>query len=75
MTHIDHGRAVTDPVEFITELVVAVDDRLAPEEVRDSSRRSPVVGQSRGVWQPSSPTVRLCCATGGLRHPGRSVIY
>jgi hypothetical protein len=34
VTHIDHGRAVTDPVEFITELVVAVDDRLAPEEIR-----------------------------------------
>lgn len=34
MTHIDHGRSVTDPVEFITELVVAVDDRLAPEEIR-----------------------------------------
>ena len=32
--HIDHGRAVTDPVEFITELVVAVDDRLALEEIR-----------------------------------------
>jgi hypothetical protein len=33
VTNIDHGRAVTDPVEFITELVMAVDDRLAPGEI------------------------------------------
>jgi hypothetical protein len=34
VTSIDHGRVVSDPVGFISELVVAVDDQLASEEIR-----------------------------------------
>ena len=34
MTTTDHDRAVSDPNGFITDLVVTVDDRLAPEQVR-----------------------------------------
>jgi hypothetical protein len=34
VTTTDHDRAVSDPNGFITDLVVTVDDRLAPEQVR-----------------------------------------
>lgn len=34
MIRVDRGRAVSDPAGFITELVVAVDDRLACEQIR-----------------------------------------
>lgn len=34
MTTTDHGHAVSDPVGFITDLVTAIHDRLAPEQIR-----------------------------------------
>jgi hypothetical protein len=34
VTTTDHDRAVSDPVGFITDLIGAVDDRLAPEQIR-----------------------------------------
>jgi hypothetical protein len=34
VTATDHGRAVSDPVGFMTHLVAAVDDRLTPPQIR-----------------------------------------
>lgn len=34
MTAPDHGRAISDPVGFVTDLVLAVDGRLSADQVR-----------------------------------------